>query len=280
MSDLPERPLMLQPDRLEQLNKHLVETTGCFAFLKTDQVLFSPRPQQWQDAYTIFSVGLYAVYHDYGCKFLYSILLSDDFCPNTLPEPRRHRSHIDMLNRHIRTNLAHGLLNSFQREELQRKLFDYYLRDPSRARDPWPEPINGLTEKEWMTITKKLIEDSNDLYYFLWSWGDEWAKNPESLPELRERFATYENCFADSVDGRICCPLLHSYGIKHSDISQYTNGKKQSAPINQWRQHLIEAYRKGMWHPEELYRELEKCIKEEVEPAKGSSIDIAAEFGF
>ena len=87
MSCLPVLPRMLQPDRLKQLNEHLVDTTGCFAFLKTDQVLFSLTPQQWQDAYTVFGVGLYAVYHDYGCRFLYSILLSDDFCPDTLPKP-------------------------------------------------------------------------------------------------------------------------------------------------------------------------------------------------
>lgn len=280
MNCLPVLPRMLQPDRLKQLNEHLVDTTGCFAFLKTEQVLFSLTPQQWQDAYTVFGVGLYAVYHDYGCKFLYSILLSDDFCPDTLPKPNKHRLHVYTLNQDIRTNLAHGLLYPFQRIKLQRKLFGYYLQNHPQAPGIWPDYVNQLTEQEWMQIAQRLIKDSDDLYDFLWSWGDEWAKTPEDLPELQEQFVTYRDYFANSFDDRVCRPLLRNYGVGQSDIFQYTRSNGQTAPIDRWRQQLIEAYRNGKRHPEELCHELEQYIGRELEQSGQSSIDIAAEFGF
>lgn len=280
MSCSPVVPHMLQPDRLKQLNKHLVDTTGCFPFLKTDQVLFSPSPNQWQDAYTVFGVGLYAVYHDFGCKFLYDIFLSDDFCPDTLPKPIKHRYHVSVLNRDIRTNLAHGLLYPFQRTKLQRKLFGYYLQNHRQVPDVWPDYVNQLTEQDWMQITQHLVKDSNDLYNFLWSWGDEWAKDPEHLPELQEQFVTYGDYFANSFDDRVCRPLLYNCGVAQPDIFQYTKGNGQTAPIDRWRHQLIEAYRSGKRNPEELCYELEKYISRELEQPRQSSIDIAAEFGF
>lgn len=280
MSCSPALPRMLQPNQLKQLNEHLVDTTGCFAFLKTDQVLFSLAPQGWQDAYTVFGVGLYAVYHDYGCKFLYSILLSDDFCPDTLPKPSNHRLHVGTLNREIRTNLAHGLLYPSQREGLRRKLCNYYLQGHPVIPGTWPDYINQLTERDWIQITQRLVKDSDNLYDFLWSWGDEWAKNPDNLPTLQEQFVTYRDCFANSFDDRVCRPLLYNYGVRPLDIFQYTKSNGQTAPIDQWRRQLIESYRNGKRHPEELCHELERLIGREFEQPGQSSIDIAAEFGF
>jgi len=271
---------MLQPDRLKQLNDHLVDTTGCFAFLKTDQVLFSPTPQFWQNAYTIFGIGLYAVYHDYGCKFLRFFLLDDKFCPDTLPKPARYRTHIDTLNQDIRTNLAHGLLLPSQRINLQRKLANYYLQDSKQDSSIWPDYINQLTEEQWMRITQRLIADSNNLFCFLWAWGDEWAKDSNRLPELREQFVSYKNFFSSSFDDRVCRPLLLSYGIKPSTVVHYTSSTSQSSSINRWRQQLIQSYRSGKTHPEDLYYELNQLIRQELEPPKNSSIDIAAQFGF
>lgn len=280
MSPSPTLPYMLQPDRLKQLNDHLVETTGCFAFLKTDQVLFSQAPGLWQDAYTIFSIGLYAVYHDYGCKFLRSLLLSDELCPDTLPKPGSHRAHLDTLNQSIRTNLAHGLLHASQRAALQRKLSNYYLPSGSYAHDPsdWPGYVNQLSEHQWMQITQRLTQDSDSLYQFLWSWGDEWAKEPGCLPGLRERFVSYTDFFANSFDDRVCRPILLEHGAKSFEVGLYTN--KDSTYLKQWRQHLVQSYRGGKTQPEELYRELDRLIYQELTMPQHSSIDIAALFGF
>lgn len=283
MTPSPSLPYMLQPDRLKQLNDHLVDTTGCFAFLKTDQVLFSPSPRQWQDAYTVFGVGLYAVYHDFGCRFLRFILLSDELCPDALLEDlNRHRLHVDTLNHDIRTNLAHGLLHPLQRTKLHRKLVSHYLQDGGRPPLPnrWPDYVNQLTEQQWMQITRRLVADSNSLYDFLWSWGDEWARDAGRLPELRERFVSHQGCFANSFDDRICRPLLLSYGVRPSAVAQYTRSNGRTASIDQWRRQLVQSYRNGKNRPEELYNELERLIRREFEPPRASSIDIAAQFGF
>lgn len=280
MKTIPIPPDMLQPDRLKQLNNHLVNTTGCFAFLKTDQVLFSSRPQFWQDAYTIFSIGLYAVYHDYGCKFLRNFFLNDKFRPNTQLILDRYRLHVDTLCWHIRPNLAHGLLHLSGRIKLQHKLAKYYLQDSTQNHSDWPDYINQLTEEQWMKITQRMVKDSNDLYYFLWTWGNEWAKNPNGLSELQEQFVSERDSFAFSFDDRICRPLLLSHGVKPMAVTQYTKSNGQSAPIDLWRQKLIQFYRSGKNRPEDIYNELDRLIQEEVEPHKKSSVDIARQFGF
>ncbi len=276
---LPALPCMLQPNKLRDLNKYLVDTTGCFAFLKTEQVLFSSAPQSWQDAFTIFSVGLYAVYHDFGCQFL-RLLLSDELCPSTLASPERHRLHVDTLNRIIRVNLAHGLLYSSQRTELQDKLANYYLRGSSYTHNPaeWPDYVNSLTEQQWMGITQRLATDSDNLYCFLRSWGEEWAKDSDRLPKLQDQFVTHRGYFAKSFDDRVCRPLLLSCGIKSSDVTRYTKSNG-SSPIDRWRQQLVQFYRNGKHHPDEIFRKLDQLIRQELKPIQKSSIDIAAQFG-
>lgn len=276
MSSLPVLPNMLIPERLKKLNDHLIETTGCFAFLKTDQVLFSPAPQSWQDAFTIFSIGLYAVYHDFGCNFL-RFPLDDDFCPNEMPKPHNHRNHIDMLNREIRTNLAHGLLLSSQRTNLQIKLANYLVgnvHDPKT--NDWPNYINQLSETHWRQITEHLIEDSNSLYSFLLKWGDTWAKHPNQLPKLRAQFASSKDYFLNSFNERICRPLLLIHGVNPRDISKYIS--KNSNYIRRWQTALSQAYLSGTTPPDKLIQKLDILISQELQPTQKSSLDIAAQF--
>lgn len=280
MSNGPVLPRMLQKEQLDFLNAYLVEKTGCFAFLKTDQVLFSVNPRSWQDAYTIFSIGLYVVYHDYGCRFLYNLLLSDALCPAELPFPKRFRSHVMIVNRKMRTNLAHGLFTQKNRISLQRHLMSY-LPPEGRAGNPnnWPDFINHLPEQGWESITRRLINDSNALYQYLLDWGKHWADHPDDLPALREKFVSYENHFNYSFDDRICRPLLLECGVESDEIKRYTN--KDSSDLAKWRKNLSAYYRGGMTSPEKLYSQLSSLIQESVNPTEKSSDAIGEEiFGF
>ena len=279
MSDLPILPRMLQKDQLELLNKHLVDKTRCFAFLKTDQVIFSFRPQSWQDAYTIFSIGLYAVYHDYGCKFMCKLLLSEDLCPAELPVPQKHRTHVMVVTQQIRTNLAHGLFNLKERTKLQQELRGY-LPTNGRKYNPhvWPDFVNQMHEQDWREITRHLTTASDELYNYLWDWGDAWSKHTEQLSTLQNKFVSYKDYFANSFDERIFRSILIACGANPKTLNRYL--ARGSKYITNWRGKLLKSYRSGTRSPEELYKQLSNLINESVNPPEKSSLDIAKDMGF
>ena len=272
-------PLFLQADQLKKLNDDLVAKTGCFAFLKTDQVLYATAPRSWQDAYTIFVVGLYAVYHDFGCKFL-RILLEDSFCPEELSFPGHSRRHLDVVVRDMRSGVAHGIISPSQRIKVQRQLAGYYLNYKATSVSPeqWPAFINDLSEDDWACITNRLIQDSDQLFQYLERWADSWAKHPDELSQLKDRFSNHPY-FTGSFDDRICRPLLTVCGVPSRDVFQYTN--PNAAALHQWRRQLVAAFLSGsVTHPTGLYRELERIIRDHVSPSEQTSSDIAARYGF
>lgn len=282
MTDLPRVPLFLQPGRAAALNDKLVRQTGCFAFLKTDQVAFTLSPKSYQDAFISFSIGLYALYHDFGCYFL-QMLLSDQFCPSSIDTGGlvRYRTHVSVLNRDIRSNLAHGLLELEPRIRFQKKLAGYYLHSEYTgvSAEQWPDFVNNLTQEQWKSITATLIADSDRIYHFLERWADEWAKDSDSLDGLRNRFAT-DTRFSGSFGDRICRSLIR----KHNNVvdpGQYISYSNTSASIYTWRSTLQNDFLSGkITRPEELYKHLDQMIDKTVNPPAQTSLSIAERYGF
>lgn len=276
MIDLPRVPLFLQPGMAAILNDKLIRETGCFAFLKTDQVAFSLSPQSYQDAFISFSISLYALYHDFGCHFL-AILLSDQFCPPSVDRGklRKCRTHVWALNSVIRSNLAHGQFEIESRIRLQNMLAGYYIHSQhiGVSANKWPDFTNSLAQTQWKSATTTMINDSDLVYHSLEEWADEWAKNPTFPDDLRNRFAS-DTRFLASFDDRICRALV----LKHNDAvdpRQYFSYEDTSAAIYTWRRVLQNDFlSKKIIKPEELYIELDQLIDKTVNPPAQTSLSI------
>lgn len=282
MTNVPKAPLFLQAGKAKLLNDKLVLQTGCFAFLKTDQVLFSTMPETYQDAFTIYTLGLYSLYHDYGCYFL-RLLLEDFLCPPSIQtyRLRSYRTHVGVVTSNLRHNIAHGILEVEQRKKIQRKLSKYYLDYDKTEFSPeqWPFFTNSLSPNHWEKITNRLVADSDNLYNFLELWANEWAKIPDGLANLRDRFARNEK-FCYSFDRRICEPIIRKHNST-ADIKRYINLGDSSSDIYSWRETLREDFlSKSITAPEEIYEKLNMLIDKTVNPPHPTSIDSAGRYGF
>ena len=71
-------PVILMPGKLDEINKYLLEKTGCFAFLVPERRWYYSEPCTGKGAVELWSIALYTIYHDYGCGYLNFILDSNN----------------------------------------------------------------------------------------------------------------------------------------------------------------------------------------------------------
>ncbi len=272
-------PLFLQSEKVAGLNDSLIQKTGCFAFLKTDQVLFSTMPESWQDAFSVVVVGLYAVYHDFGCKYL-RLILDNKLCPATMPSAVKEIRHLDDIST-FRANIAHGILPLTQRISCQKLFYDWNCFPPVETHisyNQWPDYLNALTEDDWAKIVTRITDDSNQLFHYLEQWADTWAGDSSKLIWLRKEFGE-DDRFSHSIDSRICKPILDANGVSNRRIKGYL--RQNSQELNQWRDQLKSYFLNGsISSPQDLYQELERIIHSFVTPIPMSSSNIASQFGF
>lgn len=122
-------PVILGPGKLNEINKYVLQKTGCFAFLIPDNSWNYSDPKTGKGAVELWSVALYVVYHDYGCRYL-KFILDQDNKPNCeiddlLFRSRRHKKTIERI---LRTNIAHGCLDSYGHDELKRVFLQEIMR--------------------------------------------------------------------------------------------------------------------------------------------------------
>jgi len=139
-------PVILKPGKLDDINKYVLERTGCFAFLIPDANWHYSEPKTSKGAVELWSVALYAIYHDCGCRYLDFILDSSNKPRNTaidnlLYKSRRHKK---TMERVLRTNIAHGVFDSYSYNELRRIFFQ-------RENDP----IEQLEDGKWFRVAEK-----------------------------------------------------------------------------------------------------------------------------
>lgn len=272
-------PLFLQSEKVAALNDTLVQKTGCFAFLKTDQVLFSTMPESWQDAFTVIVVGLYAVYHDFGCGYL-GLILDDAMCPTTFSYSSREKRHITEIS-DLRANIAHGVLHLPQRVSCQKLFFGkkcFPRPEMQISYNQWPDYLNALTEDAWEKIVTRLINDSNQLFHYLEQWADTWARDSAKLAWLKRQFCN-DSRFIYSIDARICRPILEANGVSKRKIKGYLS--RNSKELIQWQKKLQSDFLNGsISSPKGLYEELEQIIFSFVTPMPQTSLNIGAQHGF
>ena len=264
-------PRILQDGELDKLNRHLIQTTKCFAFLETNQVLFSRNPVSWDDAFSIYCVGLYAVYHDYGCKFL-DFFLDWDVHPTYFGKQGSCSAedqdtitllteHIHTVERILRPNIAHGVLGHGLLTNSQRREVQYYLDKfalSSVSVDDWPKYTNSIAPQNWKLVVEDIVAQSDRLYNFLWDWGSAWSGRSQQLKDALQRQFMRRDSFIASFDGRVCKPLLDEA------LRNNPNTTKTWRGCAGWQSQLKDFY----WHTwrtanqpsSTLYRELKRLI--------------------
>ena len=70
-------PILFDREKQEALNNALLTKTGCFLFLKTEEIIPGFTPSTYSDAFFEIVIGLYIVYHDLACLY-WKLLLNKD----------------------------------------------------------------------------------------------------------------------------------------------------------------------------------------------------------
>lgn len=279
-------PKILIPDTIKKVNEHLLKKTGCFAFLISDMQWIYSEPKSGKEAFELWSVALYTIYHDYGCDYIKYILdeshSPDAYMPGDLKKCKRH---VDDVVKIFRNNIAHGIFDSCSREKMQRLVFKY---DKTIQVDD----IDQLTDDQWLHVANRLKDDSDFLVDTLYEWADKFDKSPipVSVSKPRLKFgespnftvSISERVVFDSLDKDYSSSQLQSARKILDDAFQKGGGNKNSLDtLTEW-QNMIQRdfLDEKIKCPDDIIKILRNCLYEIHNPPSRSSVEIAAAHGF
>ena len=271
-------PLLFARDKQEELNNALLEKTGCFMFLKTDEILPGFAPASYADAFLEVVIGLYIVYHDLACSY-WKVLLDPDFCPPTgfddfkLNKPKKH---VKRIIETLRPQFTHGfmLARDSQVDELRDSLEFLYESSKSQllpwanAKTQWPRYMQMMTEENWKHIVDNLIRDSNDFYSVMLEWADSWEKAIDGGADSPRHDFIWSDAFSKSIDYRVLNPYCKKHCVK----------KPEEEELDKLQDHLRDFFENNPHKkPDRILKELESWLKAKNQGV--SSLDIAAKLG-
>lgn len=265
-------PVILTPGKLDEINKYVLDRTGCFPFLVPDRRWHYSEPKTGKGAVEIWSVALYAIYHDCGCRYLDFILDSNNE-PNSeidhlLYKSRRHKNDIERI---LRTNVAHGVFDSYSSRELKRVYF------PNETCT-----IQQISDEQWARTAEKIRRDSDDLVKTIYKWADGYRL---CNCNIRTIFGTSDQ-FKKSIDARIMFNTLDNdfYVRGAKRAKTILEEKSQYEPNNRlklWRNEISSLYvSKKIDSPADIINKLRSYLFELHNPIQQSSITIGNSFGF
>lgn len=265
-------PVILTPGKLNEINKYVLQKTGCFAFLIPDNCWDYSNPQTGKGAVELWSVALYVVYHDYGCRYL-KFILDQGNEPNyeiddLLYRSRRHKKTIERI---LRTNIAHGCLDSYDPGELKRVFF---------ARET--TPIAQLPDNKWFRVAEKIRRESDDLVDAIYKWADGYHENGRNIREVFAKSADFKK----SIDSRVMFDTLDNDFCRNGetrarktleDISRQMPNEKLAI----WGEDVSSLFlNKELKTPEDIISQLKKYLYDVHMPMQPASVTIGDSLGF
>lgn len=264
-------PEILIPGKINDINTYILEKTGCFAFLTSDNCWTYSEPKTGKGAVELWSIALYTIYHDYGCKFIRFIL---DECnkPNDSIDEMlwKSRRHITIVQRVLRSNVAHGTLDTYTPDELKRIFF-------ARER----KTLKDMPEEQWFRVAEIIRRESNDLVESLYKWADGF----QSDSSIRNRFGASDD-FKKSIDSRIMFETLDNDFCKNREkrakrILEDQSKELPAAKIDTWRNEISRMFLNNeIKTPQEIIDKLKSFLFEVHQPVQRSSITIGESLGF
>lgn len=265
-------PDILLPGKLDEINKYLLDRTGCFAFLVSDVMWQYSEPKTGKGAVELWSIALYAIYHDYGCQYLNFILdLSnkpDDSMDKMLEKSRKHIKRIQSV---LRSIIAHGTLDKHSSEELKR----IYLPDEEKT-------LDLVTDEQWEKVAERISNESNYLIRTIYKWADGY-KSAEV--DIRSSFGASEK-FKKSIDSRVLFDTLDNdcRGIGEQRAKVILEKLSKEMPdkkITEWRDKISKLFLcNELCTPQDIIAKLKTFLYEVHRPTPSSSATIGELCGF
>ena len=278
-----EKPLFLVEGNAKAINDKMLKNAGHFCFLKTDDVaLVNQNPTSYREAFSMYVIRLYCLYHDYGKNYLwYSLNENGGRFPfyNAGTEDkviaksvRECKKHLNVVNEIFRPNIVHGILEDNQRNEYMGQL-NAYGTNSKAVSMIWPQFVEQLPEKEWRMIVQRLVKEADECYRLLENLAQMWeGVTEEERRENRKRFAESGE-FASSIDFQLC------YGICRAEELEDKGVIKEEDRLEKWRKILADDFLAGRADtPEKLYKGLRRVIRKDC--GSLSSAEIGARYGF
>lgn len=267
-------PKLLIQSEIEVLNDKVLNDTGCFSFLLPEKMWEYSEPKTGKEAVEIWSVGLYVIYHDYGCCFIKYVLDPNNLPNQSMKDEVYHcKKHIDAIEKYGRARLAHGVFDSVTEQKFFNYLFPKQLIE-----------LDKLSEIEWNRAAERIRDDADLVFDQILQWANEHKskKNPFlQFCNPRERFATSEY-FKESFDVRILLEIYdRDYAVNDGKYARSIIGKENIESVCvSWRQEIVSKYKnEELKGPKEILEYISKKMDELHNPPQRSSIEMAEKRG-
>ncbi len=228
-------------------------------------------PTTGKGAVELWSVALYAIYHDYGCRYLRFILDSNNEPSADMDELlRKSRRHINNVQRVLRTNVAHGTLDAHTPDELKRIFF------PREN-----EALEEIPENQWFRVAEKICKESDALVDVLYKWADGYRESTT----IRNQFGSSGD-FTRSIDSRIVFDTLDNdlcgRGDKRAiEILDKASDASPAEKLEVWRSDISTLFLKEeIKTPQDIIDKLKSYLFEVHQPEQRSSVTIGESLGF
>lgn len=281
-----EHPKILVRGKIRAINDYLLEKTKCFAFLLDDHLQWNyAKPQNAKEAFEIWSIALYVVYHDYGCYYL-KYLLSDEnvMITEIRPQVKRSRDHYYDIVNCFRGNFAHGILDKQSRHKMTVLINKKYLTGSKQFKE-----LDKFTDEDWKDAAGQLKKKADELYDTLELWADTYDRSKfKDYLSAKKCFGT-SDCFRKSICERVLFESLDKDIRKGKDenarsILDNNTGnalKSLNDTLLEW-QNIIqnEFLDDKIKTDQDIINRLKELLEKVYEPVIVSSVDVASECGY
>lgn len=281
-----EHPKILVPGKMRAINNYLLEKTECFAFLLDDDLQWDyAKPQNAKEAFEIWSIALYVVYHDYGCYYLKYLLSNDNVMIAQIePQMKRARYHYHDIVNCFRGNFAHGILDKQSRSEMTGLIIKKYLKKSRQL-----ESLDEFTEEDWKDAAEQLRKKADELCDTLKLWADTYDRSKfKNLISAKKQFGE-SDCFKKSICERVLFESLDKdirkggggnarYILDNNASNIHKNLKDV---LDEW-QNIIqnEFLLNKIKTDKDIIDRLKELLEKVYKPVIVSSVDVASECGY
>ena len=254
-------PKLLTDGAARSLNNKMLNKNLSFVFLGEQDTLLYRTPLSFAEAFEMYIIRLYVLYHDYGMYFLTCYL-------KETPNGDKCLSHIKFINS-CRTALGHA-----NNPEVNQKVYyclkNYYFKSNQSFENTykdWLEFRKNAGEPQWKTLVEKIVRDSDNVMSLLDNIADQKSKYQKECQIISDIFLNKRICsyakigdkevdiYTKSFDGRFLrsiCSNLNSEIWADDNIAKF----EMKAIMDMKPKKRLQQYGSYMLEPSEIVQEL------------------------